>query len=364
MKKNYEIPLSNDIIIMKYYVQGGNTVSNVIKIENPKDYEELTSAAEALAHDELVAFPTETVYGLGANALSDEAVAKIFEAKGRPQDNPLIVHVAKKEDVAPLVKEISPSARKILDHLTPGPITIVLEKSEIVPKRVTAGGKTVAIRIPENEIARELIEKSGVPVAAPSANISGKPSPTRASHVVEDLADKVSYIIDGGACRVGLESTVIDLTVTPPAILRPGGVSHEELSELLGEVVGYKSGDSDATAPKSPGMKYRHYAPKATMMVFEGSRCRSEIEKEILTQKGKKIYVITAGEHRYSGAETINCGKNPEEYSKNLFSVLRQADSLGAEVILAEFPFQHRGIVIALANRIYKSCGGNVKLCK
>lgn len=339
-------------------------MSNVINIKNSEDYDKLTVAASALAQGELVAFPTETVYGLGANALSDEAVKNIFIAKGRPQDNPLIVHVAKKEDVYPLVAEIPEAAHKIFDNLTPGPITVVLFKSDIVPDRVTAGGKTVAIRIPENEIARALIEKSGVPVAAPSANISGKPSPTRASHVVEDLSEKVSYIIDGGACRVGLESTVIDLTVTPPVILRPGGVSHEELSALLGEVSGYKSGDSDASAPKSPGMKYRHYAPKAVMTVFEGAGCSTEIEKEINAQKGKKIYVITAGEHSYCDAETINCGETPEEYSKNLFDSLRKADSLGAEVIFAEFPFEHGGIVTALANRIYKSCGGNVKLCK
>lgn len=339
-------------------------MSNVVKITNRKDYKKLDAAALALRNGELVAFPTETVYGLGANALSDEAVKNIFTAKGRPQDNPLIVHVAKKEDVCALVKEISAAARKILDNLTPGPVTIVLEKSEIVPDRVTAGGKTVAIRIPENEIARTLIEKAGVPVAAPSANISGKPSPTRASHVVEDLSDAVSYIIDGGACRVGLESTVVDLTVTPPVILRPGGVSHEELAELLGEVAGYKAGDSDTTAPKSPGMKYRHYAPKAVMTVFEGVNCRAEIEKEASSQEDKKICVITAGEHCYSCTQTINCGETPEEYSKNLFDALRQADSMGAEVIFAEFPFEHGGIVTALANRIYKSCGGNVKLCK
>lgn len=342
----------------------GAIVSKIIKIESAKDYEKLDASAQALAEGKLVAFPTETVYGLGANALSDEAVANIFIAKGRPQDNPLIVHVAKKEDVAKLVKEIPDVAHKILEALTPGPVTIVLEKSDIVPERVTAGGKTVAIRIPENEIARTLIEKSGVPVAAPSANISGKPSPTRASHVAEDLYDKVSYIIDGGACRVGLESTVIDLTVTPPVILRPGGVSHEELSELLGEVVGYKAGDSDSSAPKSPGMKYRHYAPRAKMTVFEGKSCRSEIENEIKTIKDKNICIITAGEMQYSGADTINCGDTPEEYSKNLFDALRQADSFGAEVIFAEFPFEKGGIVTALANRIYKSCGGNVKICR
>lgn len=339
-------------------------MSNIIKVKSAEDFHLLDAAAEALSAGELVAFPTETVYGLGANALNDSAVESIFLAKGRPQDNPLIVHIAKKDDIYPLVKEVTQAAHKILDNLTPGPVTIVLEKSDLVPDRVTAGGKTVAIRIPESKIARELINRSGVPVAAPSANISGKPSPTKAEHVAQDLSDKVSYIIDGGACRVGLESTVIDLTVTPPTILRPGGVTHEELSDLLGEVKGYKAGEADVSAPKSPGMKYRHYAPKANMTVFEGENCQSAIQKEINLTKEKKIYVICAGVKDYLSAVTINCGETPEEYSKNLFDVLRQCDAEGAEVIFAEFPFPSGGIVTALYNRIYKSCGGNVKLCK
>lgn len=339
-------------------------MSNIIQVKSAEDFCLLDAAAKALSAGELVAFPTETVYGLGANALNDLAVESIFLAKGRPQDNPLIVHISKKDDIYPLVKEVTQAAHKILDNLTPGPITIVLEKSDLVPDRVTAGGKTVAIRIPESEIARELISRAGVPVAAPSANISGKPSPTKAEHVAQDLSDKVSYIIDGGACRVGLESTVIDLTVTPPTILRPGGVTHEELSDILGEVKGYKAGEADVSAPKSPGMKYRHYAPKANMTVFEGENCQNEIQKEINLTKEKKIYVICAGIKDYSYAVTINCGETPEEYSKNLFDVLRQCDAEGAEVIFAEFPFSSGGIVTALYNRIYKSCGGNVKLCK
>lgn len=339
-------------------------MSKLITVKSAEDFDLLAPAAKAIAEGELVAFPTETVYGLGANALSNDAVAKIFEAKGRPQDNPLIVHIAKKEDIFPLVKEVTPEAHKILDNLTPGPVTIVLEKSDIVPQRVTAGGKTVAIRIPESEIARELIARSGVPVAAPSANISGRPSPTKAGHVAQDLSDKVSYIIDGGACRVGLESTVVDLTVTPPAILRPGGVTYEELAALLGEVTGYKAGDSDDTAPKSPGMKYRHYAPKATMTVFEGINCRSYIEKAIKETDCEKIFVISAGNCRYQGATVLNCGETPEEYSKNLFDALRKCDAEGAKVVFAEFPFEKGGIATALFNRIYKSCGGNVKICK
>ena len=336
----------------------------LIKIENKDDKNKLKDAAKALKNGGLVAFPTETVYGLGANALLKDSVKKIYEAKGRPSDNPLIVHVAKKEDVLKLAKKVPESAEKILDKLCPGPITIVLYKSDIVPDEVTAGGKTVAIRIPENEIARALIELSGVPVAAPSANISGKPSPTLAAHVYDDLKDKIDYIIDGGECRVGLESTVIDLTVTPPQILRPGGVSYEILTELLGKVEGYAPKEDDKNAPKSPGMKYKHYAPQGKMTVFEGKSCREEIEKRIREEKNKKICVLTAGDFKYGDTVTINCGETPEEYSKKLFFALRKADETGADIIFAELPFDSYGIATALRNRIYKSCGGDVVLCK
>lgn len=337
-------------------------MSTVIKVD--KDYDVLNSAAESLREGSLVAFPTETVYGLGANALNESAVKEIFIAKGRPQDNPLIVHVAKKEDIKKLVKEVTPVASKIIENLMPGPITIVLYKNDTVPDVVTAGGKTIAIRIPENEIARALIEKAGVPVAAPSANISGKPSPTKASHVKDDLDGKVSYIVDGGSCRVGLESTVVDLTVTPPVILRPGGVTHEVLAELLGEVHGYEKKENDTSSPKSPGMKYRHYAPKGDMTVFMGENIESEIKRQIKNHPDKNICVIAAKDTEYTGAKVLFCGETPEEYSKNLFNLLREADTLGADLIFAEFPFRDKGITTALYNRIYKSCGGRVVICK
>ena len=339
-------------------------MGEIITVKKSQDFSKLDAPADALKCGKLVAFPTETVYGLGANALDESAVKSIFLAKGRPQDNPLIVHIAEKEDIKSLVKSVPESAKKVLDSLTPGPITIILEKSDIVPDVVTAGGSTVAVRIPESEIARELIRRAGVPLAAPSANTSGKPSPTKAHHVAEDLLNYVEFIIDGGACRVGLESTVLDLTVTPPTILRPGGVTHEELTKLLGEVKGYKSGDSDVNAPKSPGMKYRHYAPKAKMTVYQGTNCRDEIKKAINSCIGEKIYVLTAGEYIFEDAITINCGETAEEYSKKLFDALREADNSGAQTIFAEFPFALGGIATALANRIYKSCGGNVVLCK
>lgn len=339
-------------------------MDKIILVRNKEDFDRLDEPAKALRSGKLVAFPTETVYGLGANALLPDAVKSIFTAKGRPQDNPLIVHIAEKDDIYPLVESVPDVAHKVLEKFSPGPITIILKKSDIVPDVVTAGGSTVAIRIPESEIARELIRRSGVPVAAPSANTSGKPSPTKARHVADDLLESVEFIVDGGACSVGLESTVLDLTVTPPMILRPGGVTHEELKALLGKVTGYKKGDSDTSSPKSPGMKYRHYAPKAKMTVYKGKNCQTEIEKAIKSSGYEKIYILTSGEHTYQNARCINCGKTATEYSKKLFDALRCADDFMPDVIFAEFPFEPGGIATALFNRIYKSCGGNVILCK
>lgn len=335
-----------------------------VKIESKADFDKLNEPAKALSRGGLAAFPTETVYGLGANALNSDAVKKIYAAKGRPSDNPLIVHVASKEDIDRLAVSVPENAKKILDTLCPGPITVILNKSDLVPDAVTAGGKTVAVRIPENEIARELIRRSGVPVAAPSANLSGRPSPTTALHVAEDLAGKIDYIIDGGTCSVGLESTVVDLTVEPPRILRPGGVSQETLSELLGYVAGYAPGDEDAAAPKSPGMKYKHYAPKAEMFVFEGENCRAAIAEQVQARSDQKICVLTVGKPNCYGCDIVSCGSTPEEYAQRLFGALRRADELGAQVIFAEFPFAPGGIVTALKNRIYKSCGGNVIMCR
>ncbi len=335
----------------------------IVKINGKKEYDKLQEPAKMLADGKLVAFPTETVYGLGGNALCGETVRKIYEAKGRPSDNPLIVHIAKKEDVYRIAKKVPPAAEKILETLCPGPITFVVEKSDLVPDEVTAGGKTVAIRMPEHETARELILRAGVPVAAPSANLSGRPSPTKACHVEEDLGKRIDCIVDGGSCSVGLESTVVDLTCTPPRILRPGGVTQEVLSDLLGEVEGYAPKDSDENAPKSPGMKYTHYAPGCFMAVYDGKYCRERILDEIKKYTDKKVIILTAGEAAYP-CETINCGETAELYANRMFDALRSADEKGAEMIFAEIPFAKGGIATALRNRIYKSCGGNVILCE
>ncbi len=338
--------------------------ARMIQMDDKTDYHKLEAPAKELAQGGLVAFPTETVYGLGANALDEQAVKRIYIAKGRPSDNPLIVHVAAKEAIAPLVETIPAAAEKVIEAFCPGPITLVLQKSKLVPDAVTAGGTTVAIRIPEHQIARKLIEMSGVPVAAPSANISGRPSPTTATHVAADLSEQISYIIDGGPCRVGLESTVVDFTVQPPRILRPGGISHEELCSLLGEVEGYAPQDSDTLAPKSPGMKYKHYAPKAEVIVYEGPSCRAEIIKRVQSIQDKTVCVLTAGATNEYPCSTIDCGDTADGYAKTLFDALRQADDKKADLIFAEFPFASGGIATALRNRIYKSCGGNVILCK
>ena len=337
--------------------------AKIVKINLKSEYGKLNEPAKILALGGLVAFPTETVYGLGGNALCADTVKKIYAAKGRPSDNPLIVHIADKKEVYGIAKEVPPAAEKILETLCPGPVTIVVEKSERIPDAVTAGGRTVAIRIPENEIARELIRRAGVPIAAPSANLSGRPSPTKASHVAEDLGDSIDCIVDGGTCSVGLESTVIDLTVTPPRILRPGGVTQETLSALLGTVEGYAPKDSDETAPKSPGMKYKHYAPACDMTVYDGPLCRQIILEAVQKNQDKHICVLTAGEAKCP-CKTINCGETAELYAQNLFDALRVADEEGADLIFAEIPFPSGGIATALRNRIYKSSGGRVILCK
>lgn len=336
-----------------------------IKIGSETEYFLLKEPAKSLAEGGLVVFPTETVYGLGANALLEESVKNIFKAKGRPSDNPLIVHVASKNQVSEVVSAIPKAAEKVMEHLWPGPITLIMPRASRISNAVTAGLDTVAVRFPSHPVARRLLVEAGVPVAAPSANTSGRPSPTKAAHVVEDLDGKVDYILDGGNCSVGLESTVLDTTVTPPQILRPGGISKQQLEEILGQVV-YDPGLTNQRAvPKSPGMKYKHYAPKAQMTIVEGkdiAGCIGRLLEKELTQ-GKKIGVLTSGNHDYPADFIIDAGESAEEYAANLFDALREFDAKGADVILAELPFGESGIEPAIRNRIYKAAGGNVIKC-
>ncbi len=325
-----------------------------------EDSKVLKEAAEKLAAGGLVAFPTETVYGLGANALNETAVANIFVAKGRPQDNPLIVHISDREMLEKVVRSIPERAERLMEAFWPGPLTMIFEKSEMVPITVTAGLNTVAVRMPSHPVALSLIQKSGVPVAAPSANLSGSPSTTRAEHVIADLSGKVDYIIDGGACQVGLESTVLDLTGEVPQILRPGGVGIEALQAVLGEVRYEPALKDSRQVPKSPGMKYRHYAPKAELFLVEASD-RELIEQHLADyrQKGRKSGVLSCGGH-YEADILLDCGQSAEDYARNLFDMLRKMDELGADVILAELPKDSGGIVPALKNRLLKAAGGQV----
>ena len=340
--------------------------TKIIKANNKKAIEE---GAKLIKRGKLVAFPTETVYGLGANGLDKEAVAKIFIAKGRPGDNPLILHIAFREQVEPLVESISEEAKKIMEKFWPGPLTIIFKRSSIVPHVITAGLDTVAIRMPDHPIALEFIKASGVPIAAPSANTSGKPSPTQASHVLEDLKGKVHMIIDGGNTGIGVESTVLDLSETPPTILRPGGITLEELQKIIPNVVEDLSiiKDSKDIIPKSPGQKYRHYAPRAEMIVFTGEinaiiDAINESAKKYIA-KGKSVGIMATEEtkDKYEVGLVMSVGsrKNKETIAHNLFSTIRLFDEKNVDIILSEgVDLSHIGK--AIMNRLKKASGGNI----
>ena len=343
--------------------------TKIIEID-PKniDRDKLRYATEILINGGTVAFPTETVYGLGANALDQEALNKIFQAKGRPSDNPLIVHISKKKDLYSLVREVPEGADLLMEKFWPGPLTLVFKKSQIVPDIVTAGLDTVAIRMPSHPIAKTLIEISGIPIAAPSANLSGKPSPTQAAHVIEDLSGKVDVIISGGSCSVGLESTVLDLTEDIPVILRPGGVTLEDLQEVLGNVRTDKGIEGDTTAiPKSPGMKYTHYAPRAEVVIITGeikdivatiNNLKKESEKNNL-----KVGIMATDETKdnYVDAVVLSMGsrEKPESIAENIFAILRRFDEKGVDIILTE-GIEAKDIGHAVMNRLMKAAGYHV----
>lgn len=297
--------------------------------------------ADFIKSGEVAAFPTETVYGLGADAYNEKAVRKIFKAKGRPADNPLIVHVAKKKDILVLVKEITPSAKKIIAGFFPGPVTVILKKNEIVPDVVTAGLDTIAIRMPESKIARELIRLSGVPIAAPSANLSGSPSPTNFLHVLRDMKGKIPCLLIGPAAKYGLESTVIDCTGKFPVILRPGSVTLEQIKKLDKNAVYQKN----ARKIKSPGQKYRHYSPKAKVKFVKRETSNVKRSKEAYIGLNKKFA---------KSFEVVKICKTIEEYARNLFSFFRQCDELGIKTIYCE-KIPEKGIGTAVMNRLKKA---------
>ncbi|MFT8391430.1 MAG: L-threonylcarbamoyladenylate synthase [Sporolactobacillus sp.] len=328
--------------------------------ENPS----IQEAAACLASGEIVAFPTETVYGLGGNAKQRDSAYKIYEAKGRPSDNPLIVHIATDEQVRKLCTDITPIARKLMDHFWPGPLTLILPSRGEVSDAVTAGLSTVAVRMPQHPIARALIQVSGLPIAAPSANTSGHPSPTTAEHVFHDLNGKIAGIVDGGPTGVGLESTVVDCTTTPVTILRPGGISKEQLTAVIGAVIDDPGLVRPDQAPKAPGMKYKHYAPQATMYLVRGGP--QQIQQLVTHEKNdaRHVGVLTTEENKaaYPEADVVLvCGKRsePDSIAHNLFAVLRNFDRQHVDVIYSE-TFSEEGIGQAIMNRLLKAAAGRV----
>ena len=341
-----------------------------VDLREGKDIKEgIKKAADIIKKGGLVAFPTETVYGLGANGLDENAVPKIYEAKGRPSDNPLILHISEFDEIKSIVEEIPKTAIILAEEFWPGPLTMVLKKSDIVPYRTTGGLESVAVRMPSNRIARELIKASGVPIAAPSANSSGRPSPTKASHVLYDLDGKIDLVIDGGAVDIGLESTIVDVTTEVPVILRPGFITEEMLSEAIGrveidEVVKSLSPDKDLK-PKAPGMKYRHYAPRGRMTIFKGKpeKVVERINEELAKSAGKKTAVLATDETKmyYKADVVISVGsrEDGESIAHNLFDVLRRFDDVGAEVIFSE-GFDENKLGFAIMNRLHKSAGYNI----
>ena len=371
--------------------------------------EGISEAAEILKGGGLVAFPTETVYGLGGNGLDKEAAKKIYAAKGRPSDNPLILHVSSIEEVYPLVKALPEKAKKLMEAFWPGPLTLVLPKSDIVPKESTGGLETVALRSPENALTLDLIRACGFPIAGPSANLSGRPSPTEASHVFEDLGGRIEGILEDGAVGIGVESTIVDLSEDCPTLLRPGAITIEDLEEVLGEKVAIDptllgKSMAEGFTPKAPGMKYRHYAPKAEMILFkkkeedetrsgqeeitkfilsygemELSDCpEKEVkksvakailsygEKELSVSPEKRIWILCGedtaflyeGDGRFT-VQILGRREEPLSMTHNLFRLLRKADEEGVELILGEC-YSEEGVGFALMNRLKKAAGQRI----
>jgi L-threonylcarbamoyladenylate synthase len=323
--------------------------TTLIKISSNKK-KVLSSAGLLIKAGELVAFPTETVYGLGANALDEKAVAKIFVAKSRPADNPLIVHISKPSEINLLVTEVPTNAKKLMKKFWPGPLTIVLKKSNIVPDIVTAGMPSVAIRMPSNKIALELIKSSGVPIAAPSANTSTKPSPTTAMHVFEDLNGRIPLIIDGGKCEVGLESTVVDLSGDKPIILRPGKITLEQIEKVIGKTSVHSIKTKLSLAP-SPGMKYRHYSPKAKVILLTNQK---KIGEFISNLKPNNKFGVLSFSKELCVKNEVFFDNNLEKMAQELFGKFREFDNLGISYILVE-AVPEKGMGLALMNRLRKA---------
>ena len=337
---------------------------------NPTEPEKemVAEAAAVIRSGGLVAFPTETVYGLGADALNEAAVRRIFEVKGRPPDNPIIVHVADRDSVYLLASEVPRAAEELISRFWPGPLTLVLKRTELVPAVTCGGLETVAVRMPAHQVALELIKEAGVPIAAPSANVSGSPSPTSAEHVLRDLRGKIEMVLDGGPAEIGVESTVIDMTVDPPELLRPGGLPLEEIEGVIGHVRVPEPARGLVAftgKPRSPGMKYRHYAPRCRLILVEGdpASVRRKVAElvTVLRTQGKRVGVLALDGADYPGAEVVDLGPRSDlrRVAKSLFTAIRDLDERGVDVIVAE-GVEERGLGLAIMNRLRKASGGEV----
>ncbi len=316
----------------------------------------------------LVAFPTETVYGLGADGLDSTASRRIYAAKNRPSDNPLILHIGDQKDLEPLVQRVTENAEKLMDAFWPGPLTMILPKSSAVPDETSGGLPTVAVRMPSHPVANALLKSVSVPIAAPSANLSGRPSPTKAAHVIEDMNGRIDAIVDGGDVGIGIESTIVDLSQEVPVLLRPGFITMDMLAGVLGEVqvdpaitreaiIGHRT---ITGAPKAPGMKYRHYAPKAPLTIVTGDPAR--VAERISSLADDRTAVLAPEEHAamYTGGQVLTLGRlsEPESIAKALFDVLRKCDAIGARRIYAE-DLTSADPGGAVMNRLLKAAGGS-----
>ena len=341
-------------------------MEKILDLKDSKEYEKIEEAGNIIKKGGLVLFPTETVYGIGANGLDENAVKNIFIAKGRKQDNPLILHISDLEMLKEISKNINETEQKLIEAFWPGPFTIILERTEKVPDIVTGGLETVGIRMPENEIAQKLIEYSKVPIAAPSANISGKPSGTRLEDILEELKEKVDYIIDGGECKIGLESTVVRVIDNIPHILRPGKITAEQIKDVVGNVVidEHILNKMDLQEEVlSPGMKYRHYAPKTECILIyskDNTKMVNTINEEI--KKYENVLVISSDENslKYKCKNIIKMGSkyNLEEISKNIFKILRQVDNYKVGKVIIE-GVEKEGLGLAIMNRLIRACEYN-----
>lgn len=333
----------------------------ILKVDNHVDREKCyQQAVDTLKKGEVVAFPTETVYGLGAVATDEESVAKIYKAKGRPSDNPLIIHIGRKEEVTHYAQNISEEAKQLMDAFWPGPLTLVFDQMpNTIAVNALSGVETVGLRMPDHPVALQLLRALQLPLAAPSANRSGKPSPTEAEHVAKDLQGLIPLILDGGQTGVGLESTVLDMTTTPPTILRPGGITKEMIEEVIGSVVTSHHLKEEET-PRSPGMKYTHYAPEAPVFLIEPNETIIRKAVKSYQQQGKKVAVIGPNELKQRVANwyfALGAEDDMNEMAMNLYKALRMCDGTDADLILA-VEIQATGVGEAFMNRLHKAANG------